>query len=206
MFTGLIERVGNVVAAENQPYGKRIIVDPGDWDYHPEPGASIAVNGCCLTYAPAESDERDQLLRFDVVQQTLDRTSLGQLQIGSRVNLEGCLTPSSRLGGHFVQGHIDATGTVQTIDTTHGHRVTIAPPPSLMPYIVPTGSIALDGVSLTVADVNVPLANFTVALIPTTLAMTTFDDLRENQPINIEVDLLVKSVVHYMQHYAPPTS
>lgn len=210
MFTGLIESVGRVVAARPRDYGRRLLVDPGDWGYVPTPGASIAVDGCCLTYAPAPGDPEasageatERLLGFDVIHQTLERTTLGELGPGSRVNLEGCLTPSSRLGGHFVQGHVDARGRVSRIDTTgDGHRVSVGVPEAIMPYIVPTGSIALNGVSLTVADVDVPAHAFTVALIPTTLELTNLADLTEDAAVNVEVDLLVKSAVHYLQHFA----
>lgn len=206
MFTGLVECVGRVVRVEDQPSGRRLVVDAGDWPYQPEPGASVAVEGCCLTHAPttdASDDEAGNVLCFDVVHQTLQRTTLGDLRTGSRVNLEGCVTPTTRLGGHFVQGHVDGVGRVTRVTTEQGHRVTVSVPSELMPYIVPTGSVAVNGVSLTLAAVDVPGSAFTVALIPTTLEATTFGDLREGDRVNLEVDVLVKSVVHYMQHFAP---
>lgn len=210
MFTGLIECVGRVVAIDPRDYGRRLLIDPGDWGYAPEPGASIAVDGCCLTYAPAPADPETfagkapgRLLGFDVVQQTLARTTLGDLKPGDRVNLEACLTPTSRLGGHFVQGHVDGRGHVARIETADGHRITVRVPEELMPYIAPTGSIAVNGVSLTVAHVDVPGCTFSVALIPTTLQLTNMGDLAEDDAVNLEVDLLVKSAVHYLRHFAP---
>jgi riboflavin synthase len=202
MFTGLVQAVGTVTALTRNAFGVRLVITPGAWDYTPNHGDSISVSGCCLTYAPKAGDAPGSL-PFDVITTTLEKTKLGSLSVGSRVNLESCLTPSSHIGGHFVQGHVDATAKVhQVVSTADQYRVTIAVDDETIRYIVPTGSIAVDGVSLTVADVNPAAKLFTVALIPTTLQLTTLGDLKAGDPVNIEVDVLVKAAVHYLRHFS----
>ena len=163
-------------------------------------GESISVSGCCLTLISAEraSGERQQLA-FDVVHQTLRLTTLARLLPARRVNLERAATPTTLLGGHIVQGHVDGIGEVVDVGSGDGgeHRVRIKPPPNLMRYISDKGSIAIDGVSLTVASIDD--GTFEVALIPTTLALTTLGDLRQGDFVNLEADALAKLVERLLQ-------
>lgn len=199
MFTGIVQAMGSVTAVTPNDFGARLTIDPRGWGYQPGRGDSVAVNGCCLTHT---AEHGGPCLCFDVIKQTLDRTTLGSLKVGEPVNLESCLTPSSPIGGHFVQGHIDGVASVRDISTAGEHRLTIQTDTQLVKYIVPTGSVAVDGVSLTVAAVDTRSAAFTVALIPTTLALTTLGHRRVGDGVNLEVDVLVKSVVHYLERFA----
>ena len=198
MFTGIVQTTGRVEAIHTTDAGARLIIDSGGWAYKPGPGDSVAVCGCCLTHAPHENDPADRLV-FDVIHETLRKTALGRLGVGSRVNLEPCVRPMDHLGGHFVLGHIDATGAVAEIETRGGeHLLTITTTTEMFRYIVPTGSVAIDGVSLTIAAIDRDNLRFTVALIPTTLDLTTLGDLKVGDPVNLEADVLVKAVVHNM--------
>lgn len=165
-----------------------------------ERGESISVSGCCLTLA--EHPGADARLSFDVVPETLARTTLGTLRAGSGVNLERSVTPLTLLGGHLVQGHVDGTGVVDRIDRGDGWRVRVSPGRELMEYVAPKGSIAVEGVSLTIAALEPGSGWFEVALIPTTLAVTTLGELRAGHRVNIECDIVVKSMVHWMRHYS----
>ena len=201
MFTGLVQALGAVESLMPSDFGARLLINPRDWPHRPQPGDSIAVNGCCLTHAP-QSGDRSGLLGFDVVHQSLDRTNLGGLKPGDTVNLESCLTPSTPIGGHFVQGHIDGVGTVENISTAAGeHRVTVRTDERLIRYIIPIGSVAVDGVSLTIAAVDPALRTFAVALIPTTLRATTLGQLQRGARVNIETDILSRTVVHYLENF-----
>ncbi|MEL6329654.1 MAG: riboflavin synthase [Planctomycetota bacterium] len=205
MFTGLIQATGLVQKIGPSPAGSRLLVDSRGWDHTPDRGASIAVSGCCLTVA--EGPEPGRPLAFDVIPETLAKTSLGSLGPGSHVNLEHAATASTLLGGHIVQGHVDGVGTVAnvTLPGENAHRewrLRVAPPAELMPYVTPKGSIAIEGVSLTIAEIDVPAGWFEVALIPETLEKTTLDALAEGDPVNLEADTVAKTVVHYLRHYA----
>lgn len=197
MFTGLIQAVGSVASISPTATGVRIVIDPRGWAYTPALGDSIAVSGACLTVAAFQSlggGPGNHHWCFDAIPETLAKTTLGSLRPGSPVNLEHALTPSTLLGGHFVQGHVDGVGTVESIDTAHGQwRVTVRPPASVMRYMVPKGSVCLAGVSLTIADLTAD--TLTVALIPVTLEKTTLGTLQPGDQINIEADVLVKAVV-----------
>lgn len=212
MFTGLVQGVGTVRALTQTPAGVRLAVTPR-WDVAPrtalEPGESISIAGVCLTLVtdPATDD-----LLFDAIPETLARTTLGRLSKGSRVNLERSLMPTDLMGGHVVQGHIDATGIVTHVQPTSDWQVHIQPNPSssggasgeaLMPYIVPKGSICVEGVSLTVAGVSPDRSTFHVALIPTTLARTTLADLKPGDAVNLETDIMARTIVNYLKHFAP---
>jgi riboflavin synthase len=202
MFTGLVEAIGVVRAARPGASGVRLVVDPGAWNHRPEIGESIAVSGCCLTIA-AESDASGGAMVFDVVPETLTKTTLGgRIGVGSRVNLEHAATATTLMGGHFVQGHVDGVGTVERVDREEGWRVRVRPPSDLMPYVTPKGSVTIEGVSLTVAAVDPAAGWFEVALIPTTLDKTTLGDLKPGDGCNLEADVLAKTVVHYLRHYA----
>jgi len=188
VFTGLIQELGKVRAIEREPAGVRLEVETSLAPQLSD-GDSIAVNGVCLT----ATEIRDGAFRADVMNETLRRSSLGPLEPGADVNLELPLRAEDRLGGHFVQGHVDATGTVDTV-TVEGFSsvVRITADPDVMRYIVEKGSIAVDGVSLTVADLDDE--GFSVSLIPETLERTTLGSAVPGRVVNLEVDVLAKYV------------
>jgi riboflavin synthase len=188
VFTGLVQDLGTVRTLENEPAGSRIEIETALADELSE-GDSIAVNGVCLTAVTVA----DGAFRADVMAETLRRSSLGPLEAGSPVNLELPLRAEDRLGGHFVQGHVDGTGTVEDV-TVEGFAnvVRIACGTEILRYIVEKGSIAVDGVSLTVADIDDE--GFTVSLIPETLERTTLGGAAPGRVVNLEVDVLAKYV------------
>jgi len=201
MFTGIIATTGRVRSIAPKTGGARLLVDPGDWHVAPRRGDSICVNGVCLTHAPA--DGNDGMLRFDIITETLSRSNLGALSVGDRVNLEASLTPDTPMGGHFVQGHVDGLGTVADIrDTAQEWRLTTRIDRTLMPFMVPKGSVAIDGISLTIASVDVAANTFDVAIIPTTLDVTNLGDRKIGDRLNIETDMIVRSVVHVLRHFS----
>jgi riboflavin synthase len=188
MFTGLVQDLGSVRAVENEPAGSRLEVETSLASELSE-GDSVAVNGVCLTAVTVA----DGAFRADVMAETLRRSSLGPLSAGDPVNLELPLRAEDRLGGHFVQGHVDGTGTVEEV-TVEGFAnvVRIACGPEILRYVVEKGSIAVDGVSLTVADLDDE--GFTVSLIPETLERTTLGGAAPGRIVNLEVDVLAKYV------------
>jgi len=188
MFTGLVQDLGTVRAVEREPAGSRLEVETALAEELSE-GDSIAVNGVCLTAVAVANGG----FRADVMAETLRRSSLGPLEPGARVNLELPLRAEDRLGGHFVQGHVDGTGTVESA-TVEGFAsvVRIAADPDLLRYVVEKGSIAVDGVSLTVADIDDE--GFSVSLIPETLERTTLGSAVPGRVVNLEVDVLAKYV------------
>lgn len=193
MFTGIIEELGEVVRLEAGPESARLTVRGPVVTADARRGASIAVNGVCLTVVDLDADR----FTADVMLETLRRTSLGALVPGAPVNLERPLAADGRFGGHIVQGHVDGVGRV--IGRTPGDRwevVGVALPPALARYVVEKGSIAVDGVSLTVASVSDDAAHpsLTVSLIPETLARTTLGVRAVGEPVNLEVDVLAKYV------------
>lgn len=188
MFTGLVEALGTIRHVEPDGAG-------GHWLHIAEPtiapqltvGDSVAVNGACLTVI----DRTDHLFRFQAGPETLRRTNLGELSIGQRVNLERALRLSDRLGGHLVQGHVDGVGQVaERIAQGDWELVWFVCPPELARWMVPKGSIAVDGVSLTLVDVEAE--RFSIALIPHTLAKTTLGFRRPADTVNLETDLMAK--------------
>lgn len=189
--------MGIVRAVEPGPGGVRLAIEAGAWDYRPRLGDSIAVSGCCLTLAA----DSDGLMRFDVVRETLGKTTLGALMAGSRVNLERSLAVGDLMGGHIVQGHVDGVGTVEGVQAGADWRVRIKPPATLMRYMAPKGSVCLDGVALTLA--SVAGGSIEVALIPTTLDKTMLRDWRVGAGVNVEADAMAKTVVNYLEHFAP---
>lgn len=211
MFTGIIEQTGRVHALSSTQTGPgsagvlELLIDANGWGNDFAPGESVAVNGCCLTLAPTTTTNH-VMLRFDVVPETLAKTSLGSLKPGAKVNLERAATASTLLGGHVVQGHVEGVGRVARVMTTPEWRVTVSVARdtgdvALMPCITPKGSIAMEGVSLTIASVDVAASTFDVALIPTTLAKTTLEDLKEGDAVNLETDILARTVIHYLRHF-----
>lgn len=191
MFTGIVEERGAVldVGDHRLLVGCRVV--PADSGV----GASVAVNGTCLTVV-AHSDAS---LSFDLSEETLERTSLGRLRPGDAVNLERPVSLAARLGGHMVQGHVDGIGEVTGVDpqTGGGARLRVRLAGELLRYVVVKGSISLDGVSLTVAEVHPD--GMTVALIPHTLAVTTLGEITPGDVVNVEVDMIAKYVERLME-------
>jgi riboflavin synthase len=198
MFTGLVESRGTIVTVEQRGPGVRLMVQAGVVSEGAQLGDSIALNGCCLTVVACAG----QRLAFDAGTETLSRTNLGRLQPGSFVNLERSLRVGDRLGGHYVTGHIDATGTLdERIDEGDWSKFWFRVPPSLTRQMVSKGSIAVDGVSLTLVDVEA--ARFSVALIPHTLDVTTLGALHAGDAVNLETDLLAKYVQKQLEGQLP---
>lgn len=201
MFTGLVQAVGKVVGVEDRGFGVRLVVDAARWDHRPDLGESICVSGVCLTVAEPPDPAHPALLRFDVVRETLAKTTLGSLREGAGVNLERACRPNDLLGGHIVQGHVDGVATVTRVQANPADwRVRVEPPPALMEFAAPKGSICIDGVSLTIADLTP--AHIEVALIPTTLEKTTLHALQEGDRVNLEMDAMAKQVVHWLKHWS----
>lgn len=195
MFTGLVEEVGTVAALEPQGDALRLTVSARRVLTDADFGDSISVNGVCLTVA----DFDETSFTADVMQESLDRTGLGQLVPGSRVNLERALAVGDRLGGHIMQGHVD--GTAQLLSRTsseHWDVLRFSLPRDLARYVVEKGSIAVNGTSLTVSAVGEDF--FEVSLIPTTLAETTHGELTVGDVVNLEVDVLAKYVERVLAH------
>jgi riboflavin synthase len=188
VFTGLVAGMGSVEAVEEDGEGVRLRVST-PLGAELAPGDSVAVNGVCLTAV----DPSASGFGADVMAETLRRSSLGPLGAGDHVNLELPLRASDRLGGHIVQGHVDGTGTVESaVDEGFARVVRIAAGPDVLRYVVEKGSIAIDGVSLTVASFDD--GGFTVSLIPETLERTTLGQATPGRVVNLEVDVLAKYV------------
>lgn len=189
MFTGLVEGMGTVAAAEPCPAGMRLQVDVGNLAQGVKLGDSISINGCCLTVVALQGP----ILGFDAVPETLQRTNLGRLVPGDAVNLERSLKVGDRLGGHFVTGHIDGQGWVERREEGHEWSYFwFSCSETLTRQMASKGSIAVDGVSLTL--VAVESTRFSVALIPHTLSVTTLGRRAVGDPVNLETDLLAKYV------------
>jgi riboflavin synthase len=196
MFTGIVEELGVVATTSRGRVRlacREVLADVS-------PGASIAVNGCCLTvvdFAPP-GDTEPGWWEADLSDETLARTSLGSLQPGDRVNLERPVRLADRLGGHLVQGHVDAVGTL----TNPPPDLVVAAPPEVVRYLVPKGSVTVDGVSLTVVDVFDD--RFSVAVIPHTAAVTTLGHKAPGSAVNLEVDVLAKYTERLLAPYPSP--
>jgi riboflavin synthase len=189
MFTGIVEELGTVAAVEDQGDAIRLTVRAATVLEDAGLGDSIAVNGCCLTVA----ERTDDTWTADVMQETLDKTSLYGVQPGDTVNLERAVTAHTRLGGHIVQGHVDGVGTVVSrTPSEHWEVVEVSLPSGLSRYLVDKGSITVDGVSLTVVEARDD--SFTVSLIPETLARTTLGGRQPGERVNLEVDVIAKHV------------
>ncbi len=187
MFTGLVQALALVCDVQSQPPGKRLTIESSEISLDAVLGDSIAINGCCLTVV-ANQDGR---LSFEAGPETLSLTNLGELKAGSRVNLEPSLRVGDRLGGHFVTGHVEAIGTLLAReDDRDWSTLWFGFPRALGRYMVPKGSVAVDGVSLTL--VAVEAERFSVALIPHTLSATTLGHLTGGSHVNLETDLLAK--------------
>ena len=189
MFTGIVRERGIVAAVDGGADGVRLRIDAPATAAQAAVGDSVAINGVCLTIT-----ERDGAsLSFDAVPETLSRTALGRLVPGSAVNLEPALRAGEPLGGHYVQGHVDGVGRVRSLEPEgDGVRLTIEAPEELLRYCVEKGSVAVEGVSLTIAALGDDV--FEIALIPHTLAETTLASLGPGDPVNLEADVLAKYV------------
>jgi len=189
MFTGIVREVGRVVGVDGGPEGRTLLVEAPETASATAVGDSVAIGGVCLT-AEAVEGER---IRFHAVAETLRRTSLGQLTEGADVNVEPALRAGESLGGHYVQGHVDGLGAIGSVEAEgEGLRVVVEAPPEVLRYCVEKGSITVDGVSLTVAELLEDA--FAVALVPHTLEATTLRDLAPGRPVNLEADVLAKYV------------
>jgi riboflavin synthase len=199
MFTGIVETVGIIEAVEPGDDLTRLVVAAESIADGVKPGDSVAVNGGCLTVTSI----RDGRFAFEAIPETMERTSLGDLKVGARVNLERAMRAGDRLDGHIVQGHVDGVGIVrQVIQDGNDVRLQIDCEPELADCVVEKGSIAIDGVSLTVAAL-LP-SGFEVALIPHTLEVTTLSDRQTHDRVNLEADVLGKYVKRYLERMLPP--
>jgi riboflavin synthase len=188
MFTGIVEELGIVTAVEQLDDAARLTISGNVLD-DVQPGDSISVNGVCLTAAAIRAGG----FTADVMAETLSRSTLGGLKAGQRVNLERAVTPTTRLGGHIVQGHVDGVGTILARrPSEHWDEVDIELPADLAKYVVEKGSICFDGISLTVASIDG--AQVTLSLIPETLTRTTLGSRTVGDTVNVEVDVLAKYV------------
>jgi riboflavin synthase len=194
VFTGIVEELGEVAALEELPDAARLTVRASVVGGDVGLGDSISVNGVCLTVTGWDDEPAAaKRLHFDVMAESLRRSSLGELHPGDPVNLERAVTASTRLGGHMVQGHVDAVGTVaERRPAEHWDVVRIAAPKSVTRYLVEKGSVTVDGVSLTVTEVDD--AGFSVSLIPETLRRTTLGRREVGATVNLEVDVIAKYV------------
>ena len=191
MFTGIVEELGEVVAVDDLQDSVRLRVRAPLTASDATPGDSLAVNGCCLTVV----DMRDGVFDADVMKETLQKTSLGGLRPGAPVNLERAVTARGRLGGHLVQGHVDGTGVVCARTPSNWELIWVEMPPELAKYLAVKGSVAVDGVSLTVVELcDGAQPSFSVSLVPTTLERTTLGTKAVGEPVNLEVDVIAKYV------------
>lgn len=193
MFTGIVEETGTVVSIDDTPGGRRIRVS-GSFAAELSHGQSIAVNGCCLTVVESE-ENTDEAFELFLSEETVDRTAFGSISVDESVNLERAMPADGRFDGHIVQGHVDTTTTITRIeqvgeDWTFGFSL----PEQLGQYVVEKGSITVDGISLTVADVSGDRGEFTTAIIPTTYELTNLSEKDVGDPVHIEVDVLAKYV------------
>jgi len=199
VFTGLVESTGTLRSRAPRGPGYRLAVRTTLGPL--ELGESISVNGACLTVATVAADH----FEADVSKESAEKTNLGRLSPGSAVNLERALALGARLGGHWVSGHVDAVVRVRNVlPAGEARRVEVELPAAVRPYLAPKGSVALDGISLTVNEVQE--ASFEVMLIPHTLLATTLLDLAPGRELNLEVDLLARYVVSYLQSPAGASS
>lgn len=194
MFTGLVEATGTVRSLELRGEQARLVVEI-PFASELVDGESVAINGCCLTVAAKDATTAS----FDVLKQTLDVTSLGELSEGRLVNLERAMLATDRFGGHFVQGHVDATGEILDL-SLHGqdHRLEISLPDDIQKLCIDKGSLAIDGISLTIAELKENSAVFWI--IPHTMEMTRLNDATVGQKVNLEADVIAKHVARLLEN------
>jgi riboflavin synthase len=199
MFTGLIQQVGTVKSLSKSGGSAALTINLGQLANQAKTGDSIAINGSCLTVSKLAGASAT----FDVSGETLAKTTLGKLAPGTKVNVELALRADDRFGGHFVLGHIDNTATIRKIEKKGDFSTfTFAAPKDLLDQMIPKGSVTIDGISLTIAELNPD--GFTVAVIPQTLKETTLGQAKINQKINIEIDIITKTVRRYLEKDIPP--
>jgi riboflavin synthase len=200
MFTGLVERIGTISAIEATSAGKRVVVRCARWDVPPNLGESICVSGCCLTVVDHSLEGINLLLSFDVIPESLAQTTLDSYEVGSKVNVERALRADGLLGGHQVQGHVDAIEEIIGVSETGDEetRVRCSMRNVDKDTIVPKGSITIDGISLTIASVD--HSSFDVALVPTTLRETTLGNAEVGNYVNIETDIIARTVVRVVRN------
>jgi riboflavin synthase len=199
MFTGIVEELGKIISFERRGDGARINISARTVTDKTLEGDSIAVNGVCLTALDVTPDS----FAADISGETLKRSTLGRLKAGAKVNLERAVTPSTRLGGHIVQGHVDSTGKfLQAVKQGDFWTVRIGFPPELARYLIYKGSIAVEGISLTIAD----LADdyFEIAVIPKTWELTNLSTLKPGDAVNLEVDMIAKYVERILLYAKTP--
>jgi riboflavin synthase len=195
VFTGIVRELGVVVEAEEAGGGRALTVRAPATATRTRVGDSIAIDGCCLT----ATEVADGTIRFQAVPETTARSTLGGFERGQQVNVEPAIRAGEELGGHYVQGHVDAVGRIRSVEAEgQGLRVVVEAPEAVLRYCVEKGSVTVDGVSLTVAD----LADdaFAVALVPHTLEVTTLSTLQAGNPVNLEADVLAKYVERLVAH------
>lgn len=198
MFTGLIQSLCQVKSINRSADSMRLTVELRSLADNTIIGDSIAVNGVCLTVASING----QAAAFDVSAETLSKTNLGKLTPDSTVNVETALKPTDRLGGHFVLGHIDGVATIAAIEKKGRFaNIKVKADPDLLEQMVPKGSVAVDGISLTIADIDTD--SFTVALIPETLNKTTLGQVKLSDTVNIETDIIVKAIKKQLENILP---
>ena len=195
MFTGIVRELGVVVEAEEAGGGRALAVRAPATASRTRVGDSIAIDGCCLT----ATEVADGTIRFQAVPETIARSTLGTLERDEQVNVEPAIRAGEELGGHYVQGHVDAVGRIRSVEAEgQGLRVVVEAPEAVLRYCVEKGSVTVDGVSLTVAELVDDA--FAVALVPHTLEATTLSALRPGQAVNLEADVLAKYVERLVAH------
>ena len=194
MFTGLIQEVGTIVSVVQNTEGKEFIIKAPSLIKEIQIDDSVATNGCCLTATQIKGDT----FKVQAVHMTLQKTSVGMLKSGDKVNLELSLRPNDRLGGHFVQGHVNAMGQIKQIKTTgENWEIEVSIPPELRKYMISEGSVCLDGISLTIAKLTP--SSLTVAIIPHTLEKTTLGTKKVGDHLNLEVDMIAKYIENFLR-------
>jgi len=195
MFTGLIQEVGTILSVNQNAEGKEFIIKAPKLIKEIQIDDSVATNGCCLTATQIKGDT----FKVQAIHMTLEKTSVGSLKLGDKVNLELSLRPQDRLGGHFVQGHVNAIGKIKQIKTMgENWEIEVSFPADLRKYMISEGSITIDGISLTIAQLT-PDA-LTVAIIPHTLEKTTLGAKKVGDHLNLEVDMIAKYIENFLRY------
>ena len=201
MFTGIIQQVCSVKTLSKSGDSAALTIDLGQLANQAKSGDSIAINGACLTVSKLAGT----MATFDVSGETLTKTTIGKLAPGAKVNIELALRADDRFGGHFVLGHVDGSATIKKIDkNTNFATFTFTAPKDLLDQMISKGSVAIDGISLTIAELNPD--GFTVAVIPQTLKETTLGQAKITAQVNIEIDIITKTVRKYLQQLSPDKS
>lgn len=200
MFTGLIKDIGTIKSISKNTEGKEFVIETNKLASEIAIDDSVATNGVCLT----ATQIKDNTFKVQAVHVTLEKTNIGKLNIGDKVNLELALRPMDRLGGHFVQGHVNGTGKIKSIRPLgKNYEITLSAPNNLFKYMIPEGSIAIDGISLTIAKLTSD--DFSVSIIPHTYENTILHSKKVGDSVNIEVDMMAKYLENFM-HFAKKDS